>query len=108
MRVRSRSPSSRTACRTASTAIGGGRREAAKDGFTADNDPHRERDFGSFTHYGQELSWKTDYYNKACELGSKDPPTLAYRENISASRPCIIQQIWNKPNQLILLRFFVA
>ena len=89
-------------------ATGGRRREGAKDGFTADNDPHREHDFGSFTRYGHELFWKTDYCNKACELGSEDPPTLGHRENIIASRPCLIQNIWNAGTPLILLAIFGA
>jgi len=43
------------------------------DAFTPDNDPHKEHDFGSFTHEGQKLFWKMHYYDAACELGSDDP-----------------------------------
>jgi hypothetical protein len=41
--------------------------------FSEANDPHGEHDFGSFTHQGQKLFWKIDYYDKACEFGSEDP-----------------------------------
>lgn len=43
------------------------------DAFTEANDPHGEHDFGSFTHQGEKLFWKIDYYDKACEFGSDDP-----------------------------------
>ena len=43
------------------------------DAFTPDNDPHKEHDFGSFTHERQKLFWKIDYYDAACECGSEDP-----------------------------------
>jgi hypothetical protein len=43
------------------------------DAFTPDNDPHGEHDFGSFTHQGQKLFWKIDYYDAALEFGSEDP-----------------------------------
>jgi hypothetical protein len=33
----------------------------AFDTFTNDNDPHRERDFGSFDLDGEKLFWKIDY-----------------------------------------------
>jgi hypothetical protein len=41
--------------------------------FTEANDPHGEHDFGSFTHEGQKLFWKIDYYDSACEFGSENP-----------------------------------
>ena len=41
--------------------------------FTADNDPHGEHDFGSFTLVGRTFFWKIDYYDKRCEFGSEDP-----------------------------------
>jgi len=35
------------------------------DAFTADNDPHKERDFGVFEHSLERIFWKIDYYNLA-------------------------------------------
>jgi len=45
----------------------------AFDDFNADNDPHREHDFGSFELEGKKLFWKIDYYDLAGEFGSEDP-----------------------------------
>jgi hypothetical protein len=42
-------------------------------GFTADNDPHGEHDFGSFDLAGEKFFWKIDYYDERCEFGSADP-----------------------------------
>ena len=42
--------------------------------FTPDNDPHGERDFGSFVQPdGEKIFWKIDYYAKDMESGSEDP-----------------------------------
>jgi len=41
--------------------------------FNADNDPHREHDFGSFELEGEKLFWKIDYFDLAAEFGSEDP-----------------------------------
>ena len=41
--------------------------------FTADNDPHKEHDFGNFEIAGQKFFWKIDYYDKGLEYGSEDP-----------------------------------
>jgi hypothetical protein len=41
--------------------------------FSEDNDPHGERDFGSFEFAGEKVFWKIDYYNKALDGGSEDP-----------------------------------
>jgi hypothetical protein len=51
------------------------------DGFTADNDPHGEHDFGSFEVDGRKHFWKIDYYDAALEFGSEDPadPTKTTR-----------------------------
>src|SRR5215831_13307676 len=46
---------------------------AAFSDFTADNDPHGEHDFGSFTLVGRKFFWKIDYYDERCEFGSEDP-----------------------------------
>jgi hypothetical protein len=43
------------------------------DKFTPDNDPHGERDFGSFEHNGSKVYWKIDYYDKQLESGSEHP-----------------------------------
>jgi len=51
------------------------------DGFTPDNDPHGERDFGNFTEGGERVFWKIDYYNRDLTGGSEDPanPTKTVR-----------------------------
>jgi len=36
----------------------------AFDDFNADNDPHREHDFGSFELEGEKLFWKIDLYER--------------------------------------------
>ena len=41
--------------------------------FTADNDPHREHDFGSFEHQGERFFWKIDYFDPDLDVGSDDP-----------------------------------
>ncbi len=41
--------------------------------FTEDNDPYGEHDFGSFSHGGQTIFWKIDYYDKDVRYGSKNP-----------------------------------
>lgn len=43
------------------------------EAFTPDNDPHGERDFGNFTHNGQRIFWKIDYYAPDMEHGSENP-----------------------------------
>ena len=43
------------------------------DKFGPDNDPHGERDFGTFELKGRKLFWKIDYYDRALEYGSPDP-----------------------------------
>ena len=43
------------------------------DAFTPDNDPHQERDFGSFVQAGQTIFWKIDYYDPTLTGGSEDP-----------------------------------
>jgi hypothetical protein len=45
----------------------------AFDDFNADNDPHREHDFGSFELEREKLFWKIEYYDLAGEFGSEDP-----------------------------------
>jgi hypothetical protein len=43
------------------------------DKFTADNDPHREHDFGSFEIEGETYFFKIDYYALDMDGGSEDP-----------------------------------
>lgn len=43
------------------------------DEFTADNDAHREHDFGSFHIAGHHVFWKIDYYDERMEFGSENP-----------------------------------
>lgn len=43
------------------------------DDFTPDNDPYGERDFGAFTHAGQKIFWKIDYYDRTLRMHSEDP-----------------------------------
>jgi hypothetical protein len=45
----------------------------AFDDFSEDNDPHGERDFGSFELDGEKLFWKIDYYDLKAAFGSEDP-----------------------------------
>lgn len=51
------------------------------DQFTADNDPYGEHDFGSFTHEGQMVFWKWDYYDLDFSMHSPDAadPTVTAR-----------------------------
>ena len=49
------------------------RRVATFSDFNADNDPHNEHDFGSFTLAGRKFFFKLDYYDLAMEFGSEDP-----------------------------------
>ena len=41
--------------------------------FDKENDPHEERDFGSFKHNGQRIFWKIDYYDQELQGGSPEP-----------------------------------
>ena len=55
---------------------------AFKD-FNADNDPHREHDFGSFELDGEKIFWKIDYYSTDDpDLGSEDPSDPAKTERV--------------------------
>lgn len=53
----------------------------AFDGFSAENDPHAEHDFGSFDLAGQKFFWKIDYYDQTLQFGSDNPadPTITVR-----------------------------
>ena len=41
--------------------------------FNADNDPHGEHDFGSFTLAGRKFFFKIDYFDAKMEYGLEDP-----------------------------------
>ena len=43
------------------------------DDFTPENDPHGERDYGSFEYEGKTIIWKIDYYDKSLTGHSPDP-----------------------------------
>jgi len=45
----------------------------AFDAFTRDNDPHGERDYGSFDLKGHKVLWKIDYFDPSLTKGSEDP-----------------------------------
>ena len=49
------------------------RKVSTFDAFDADNDPHREHDFGAFDLAGRRFFWKIDYYDRGCRYGSEDP-----------------------------------
>src|SRR3984893_10441051 len=49
------------------------RRVATFSDFSADNDPHKEHDFGSFTLTGRKFFFKLDYFDLTMECGSEDP-----------------------------------
>ena len=46
------------------------------DGFSEDNDPHGEHDFGFFTYRDNKIFWKIDYYDTSYEYASEDPSNL--------------------------------
>ena len=46
---------------------------ALYDTFTEDNNPYGERDFGAFTHEGNKIFWKIDYYAPDMDSGSENP-----------------------------------
>lgn len=47
------------------------------DGFTPDNDPYGEHDFGSFRFRGETIFWKFDYYDLDCQSAFKTDPFSA-------------------------------
>lgn len=53
------------------------------DGFTPDNDPYGEHDFGSFTlpHAGK-VFWKIDYYDLDLKYGSPEPSDPAKTKRV--------------------------
>jgi hypothetical protein len=53
----------------------------AFDGFTEDNDPHGEHDFGAIEEGGIRCYWKIDYYDREMTMHSDDAsdPTVTTR-----------------------------
>ncbi|WP_282058603.1 DUF3768 domain-containing protein [Lentibacter algarum] len=51
------------------------------DGFTPDNDPYAEHDFGAIELSGDTFFWKIDYYDLDLQMHSPDPsdPTITAR-----------------------------
>jgi hypothetical protein len=43
------------------------------DGFTPENDPYGEHDFGTFEFAGSSIYWKIDCYDRSLQYGSPDP-----------------------------------
>jgi hypothetical protein len=43
------------------------------EGFTEDNDPYREHDFGALELQGERYFWKIDYYDRSLRFGAEDP-----------------------------------
>lgn len=41
--------------------------------FTKANDPYSEHDYGRFSHNGENIMFKIDYYNKTYDRMSDDP-----------------------------------
>lgn len=42
------------------------------NGFSEDNDPYGEHDFGKIEHNGQDIFWKIDYYDPSLRYHSED------------------------------------
>lgn len=55
---------------------------ASFDGFTPDNDPYGEHDFGSINVAGQHLFWKIDYDDPSLCYGSNDPADPAITRRV--------------------------
>lgn len=51
-------------------------------GFTADNDPHGEHDFGVVTINRYKVFWKIDYYDLNMEYASDDPANPAVTKRV--------------------------
>jgi Protein of unknown function (DUF3768) len=52
------------------------------DQFNPGNNPHGERDFGSFEHEGHRIFWKIDYYDRNLEFGSEHPEDPAQTRRV--------------------------
>jgi hypothetical protein len=58
--------------------------EAARgfSGFSEDNEPHGERDFGAFEIGGARLFWKIDYYDLDLCMASPNPADPAVTKRV--------------------------
>jgi hypothetical protein len=52
------------------------------DGFTPDNNPYGERDFGSVELDEEMYFWKIDYYDLSLTVGSEDPANTAVTRRV--------------------------
>lgn len=52
------------------------------DGFTKDNDPHGEHDFGTIDLGGCRYFWKIDYFDPTLTCGSSDASDTAATERV--------------------------
>lgn len=50
--------------------------------FTKANDPYSEHDYGRFTHNGEDIMFKIDYYNKTYDRMSDDPSNPAITNRV--------------------------
>jgi hypothetical protein len=50
--------------------------------FTPENDPYRERDFGSVEMNEEKYLWKIDYYDLSYDYGSEDPSDSAQTRRV--------------------------
>src|SRR5690349_16211058 len=53
------------------------RRVSMFSDFNADNDPHGEHDFGSFTIVGRKIFWKIDLYEETGVKGDDGQPVIS-------------------------------
>jgi hypothetical protein len=52
------------------------------DGFTPENNPYGERDFGSVELDEEMYFWKIDYYDLSLTVGSEDPANTAVTRRV--------------------------
>lgn len=50
--------------------------------FTKANDPYAEHDYGRFSHNGEDIMFKIDYYNKTYDRMSDDPGNPAITNRV--------------------------
>lgn len=51
-------------------------------GWTPENDPHGEHDFGAFTYQGERIYFKIDYYDPDLTYGSENPADLSQTRRV--------------------------
>jgi hypothetical protein len=59
----------------------------SRSNSTSANDPHEERDYGSFDHCDREVWFKIDYYNLTMDGASEDPADPAKTKRIMTIGP---------------------